>query len=151
MSDKTGNVEPSVDWSMVRQALNSLRQPELWFDHIRETVQLENDELRRTVQIRIVRDTPLASLDGKYLLAVQTPRKGTLVDLQLDEETAKRGEILSHDEHARLTRLMIAFQFRSYLRHAIKLSKNSRPMLARSLSTLEKLVGLVDRAPESTS
>lgn len=137
------------DWALARQALSALRQPEMWFDHIREVVKLEHDELQRTVLIRVAQKTPIEPFDGEYLLAVQTPRKGNLVDLHLDEETAKRGEILSHDDHSRLTRLMIVFQFRSYLAHALKTSKHPAKLLERSKVTMADLIALVDGPAES--
>jgi hypothetical protein len=137
------------EWRLASRALSALREPEAWFERISERVEVREDELHRRVSIQL-KARQGASGSGDLLIAIQTPRKGALSDLRLVSE-AGEAQLLSHEAHNRLSRLMIMFRFLAVLRRARSVVKNPTRLDARAPRVLDALLKIVDAPAESQS
>lgn len=153
-SEKLRALLLSDDWDLVESALWALREPQQWYERIVEEVRVKDDELSRRVTIHLGRDLPISSPSTDLLFAIQTPRKGALIELHVANGAEEaRVELVSHDDHVRLSETMILFRFLNVVDYALEeIARSARKRFVKTASkTLPGLLRLVSRDPESRS
>ncbi|NYF18201.1 hypothetical protein HDC37_003057 [Microbacterium sp. AK009] len=142
----------SDDWQLVENALSALRDPQEWYERIVEEVRVKDDELSRRVAMYLGRELPSSADATEMLFAIQTPRKGELIELHIASGAdGAQVELVSHDDHVRLSEMMIMFRFLNVVDYALEETPGAaqKRLIKTASKTLPRLLRLVSADPES--
>lgn len=139
--------DEDLDWSRTLQFIENLDDPTRRLDQIRERIAVDNDDMTRTVSLRLA----VQPGDTEILVSVVKPRKLLAQPVDVERVVGGSARVLSHREHSRLASWLIAYRFRSVTRIASEhglITEADEPLLQE---TVLALLDLVDASPRSSS
>lgn len=103
-------------WPYAQQLLETFREPENWYESVLEEVEIGDTQRTRKLEISLSHQAKTRR-PGDLLFAALTPRKGTLVPIQIVGERVGDGtaSFLSHREHEQLARNLLVFRYQALI------------------------------------